>query len=134
MHPPTPWLTIEEPCTHLAISRSTRLCCRQRDLLRTAHHWMRKNPAAPRSGLLWHRACCSAGIGAGRAQGAAPMPALLPPQAADYVLLHRDTGTALYATRATEVEIQQANDNLRRAGNRNRYVAARHLMDHLRDG
>jgi hypothetical protein len=60
------------------------------------------------------------------------MPALLPPQAADYVLLHRDTGTALYATRATEVEIQQANDNLRRAGNRNRYVQARHLMDHRR--
>jgi hypothetical protein len=60
------------------------------------------------------------------------MPALLPPQAADYVLLHRDTGTALYATRATEVEIQQANDNLRRAGNRNCYVQARHLMDHRR--
>ena len=51
-----------------------------------------------------------------------------------YVLLHRDTGTALYATRATEGEIQQANDNLRRAGNRNRYVAARHLMVHRRVG
>ena len=96
---------------------------------------MRKNPAAPRSDLLWHRARCSAGIGAGRARRAAPMPALLPPQAADYyVLLHRDTGTALYATRATEAEIQLANNNLRRAGNRNRYVAARHLMDHRREG
>jgi len=45
----------------------------------------------------------------------------------DYVLLHRDTGTALYATRATEAEIQRANVNLRRSGNRSRYVAARHL-------
>jgi hypothetical protein len=62
------------------------------------------------------------------------MPALLPPQPADYVLLHRDTGTALYATRATEAEIQQANHNLSRTGNRNRYVPARHLMDHRRLG
>ena len=62
------------------------------------------------------------------------MPALFPPQVAVYVLLHRDTGTALYATRATELEIHQANDNLRRAGNRNRYVPARHLMDHRRVG
>jgi len=45
----------------------------------------------------------------------------------DYVLLHRDTGTALYATRATEAEIHRANLNLRRSGNRNRYVAARYL-------
>jgi hypothetical protein len=43
------------------------------------------------------------------------------------VLLHRDTGTALYATSATEAEIHRANANLRRSGNRNRYVAARHL-------
>ena len=45
----------------------------------------------------------------------------------DYVLLHRDTGTALYATRASEDEIHRANLNLRRSGNRNRYVAARHF-------
>jgi hypothetical protein len=45
----------------------------------------------------------------------------------DYVLLHHDTGTALYATSATEAEIHRANANLRRSGNRNRYVAARHL-------
>jgi hypothetical protein len=49
------------------------------------------------------------------------------PEPRDYVLLHRDTGTALYATRATEAEIHRANLNLRRSGNRNRYVAARHL-------
>ncbi len=50
--------------------------------------------------------------------------------AADYVLLHRDTGTALYRTRATEAEIHLANRNLSRSGNRNRYVEARHLGCH----
>jgi hypothetical protein len=72
MPTPNPWLTTEQLCAELAISRST--------------------------------------------------------ETADaYVLLHRDTGTALYATRATEAEIHRANANLRRSGNRNRYVAARHL-------
>jgi hypothetical protein len=52
----------------------------------------------------------------------------------DYVLLHRDTGTALYATRATEAEIHRANLNLGRSGNRNRYVAARHLPHQRDDG
>jgi hypothetical protein len=51
-------------------------------------------------------------------------------QSADYVLMHRDTGTALYRTRATEEEIHRANRNLSRSGNRNRYVAARHLPYH----
>jgi hypothetical protein len=45
-------------------------------------------------------------------------------QAAEYLLLRYDTGTALYAT---ETEIHRANAKLRRSGNRNRYVAARHL-------
>ncbi len=52
----------------------------------------------------------------------------------DYVLLHRDTGTALYATRATEAEIHRANLNLSRSGNRNRYVSARHLPHQRGDG
>ena len=41
------------------------------------------------------------------------------PEPRDYVLLHRDTGTALYATRAIEAEIHRANLNLSRSGNRN---------------
>ena len=45
----------------------------------------------------------------------------------DYVLLHRETRSALYTTRATEAEIHRANANLSRSGNRNRYVVARHL-------
>ena len=43
------------------------------------------------------------------------------------------TGMPLYSTCATEVEIQRANANLRRSGNRNRYVAARHLPHPLRE-
>jgi hypothetical protein len=46
------------------------------------------------------------------------------------VLLHRDTGSALYTTRATEAEIHRANDNLTQAGQRSRFVAAKHLMHH----
>jgi hypothetical protein len=57
----------------------------------------------------------------------------LPSEASDYVLLHRDTGLALYTTRATEAEIHRANSNLRQAGQRSRYVAARHLMHHRRE-
>jgi hypothetical protein len=53
-----------------------------------------------------------------------------PAEPADYVLLHRETGTALYRTRATEEEIHRENRNLSRSGNRNRYVAAWHLPHH----
>ena len=55
------------------------------------------------------------------------MPQPLPREASDFVLLHRDTGCALYTTRATEAEIHRANQNLKQAGQRSRYVAARHL-------
>jgi hypothetical protein len=55
------------------------------------------------------------------------MPQPLPSDACDYVLLHRDTGSALYTTRATPAEIHRANQNLQKAGQRSRYVAARHL-------
>jgi hypothetical protein len=41
------------------------------------------------------------------------MPTPDPTDASDYVLLHRDTGSALYTTRATEGEIQRANANLK---------------------
>jgi hypothetical protein len=60
------------------------------------------------------------------------MPQPLPTEASDYVLLHRDTGCALYTTRATEAEIHRANQNLKRSGQRSRYVAARHLGHHSR--
>ena len=60
------------------------------------------------------------------------MPQPLPTDASDYVLLHRDTGSALYTTRATEAEIHRANQNLKQAGQRSRYVPARHLGHKLR--
>jgi hypothetical protein len=59
------------------------------------------------------------------------MPKPAAPEASDYVLLHRDTGSALYTTRATEAEIHRANSSLSRVGQRSRFVAARHLMHHL---
>jgi hypothetical protein len=58
------------------------------------------------------------------------MPTPDPTDASDYVLLHRDTGSALYTTRATEGEIQRANANLKQAGQRSRFVSAKHLMPH----
>jgi hypothetical protein len=48
----------------------------------------------------------------------------------EYVLLHRDTGTARYATTATEAEIHRANQRLQGAGSDSRYVEARHLGHH----
>jgi hypothetical protein len=50
------------------------------------------------------------------------MPTPDPTDASDYVLLHRDTGSALYTTRATEGEIQRANANLQQAGQRSRFL------------
>jgi hypothetical protein len=58
------------------------------------------------------------------------MPKPAAPEASDYVLLHRDTGSALYTTRATEEEIHRANSSLCSAGQRSRFVAARYLMHH----
>jgi len=60
------------------------------------------------------------------------MPMSAAPEASVYVLLHRDTGSALYTTRATEQEIHRANFSLSQAGQRSRFVAARHLMHHNR--
>ena len=124
------WVETPALCRSLLISRSTLGRWRRRELLRHGHHLVKKNPAAPRSDLLWHQPRCSALLASTRTrcgamtestsvQGSEPT--------GDFVLLHRDTGTALYATRATEAEIHRANANLSRSDNRNRYVAARHL-------
>jgi hypothetical protein len=40
------------------------------------------------------------------------------PEAHDYVLIQRDTGSAVYTTCATEAEIHRANQNLKQAGQR----------------
>lgn len=51
-------------------------------------------------------------------------------EANDYVLLHRDTGLALYTTRAREGDIHLANHKLSVAGERLRYVPAKFFMNH----
>ena len=124
------WVDNPALCCSLSISRSNLGRWRRRGLLHHGHHWVKKNPAVPRSDLLWHRQRCSALLmrtrgHCGAMAESSPVHASEP--TGDYVLLHRDTGTALYSTQATETEIYRANANLRRSGNRNRYVAARHL-------
>jgi hypothetical protein len=52
------WLTTGELCTALAISRSKLCRWQQRKVFRQGIHWVRKNPAAPRSDQLWSLAAC----------------------------------------------------------------------------
>jgi hypothetical protein len=59
-------------------------------------------PSASRSHLLWHRHCRSALVRSSPARSFPSMPAPDPQEATEYVLLHRDTGLALYSTLATE--------------------------------
>jgi len=140
---PSCWLETPALCSALAISRSTLGRWRRRGLLIAGHHWVRKNPAAPQSDLLWHHGRCSALLALARARSGTlppsgwsramaefhqPLPASQEP--VEVVLLHRDTGTARYATRATEAEIHRANQRLKGAGSASRYVAARHLGHH----
>jgi hypothetical protein len=56
------WLDTPALCRALAVSRSTLTRWRRRGLLAPGHHWVRNNPACPRSDLLrhWHR--CSAAL------------------------------------------------------------------------
>ena len=124
------WLDTPALCQALAVSRSTLTRRRRRGLLTSGHHWVRKNPACPRSDLLWHRHRCSALLRSNASPARLAMPKPDPSAATDYVLFHRDTGSALYTTRATEAEIHRANDNLTQAGQRSRFVAAKHLMHH----
>jgi hypothetical protein len=124
------WLETAALCRSLSVSRSTLGRWRHRELLREGQHRVHKNPATPRSDLLWNRERCSALLRGRRrpCSGSVGSTAALEQETkADYVLLHRDTGVAQYSTCASEAEIQRANANLRRSGNRNRYRAARHL-------
>ena len=52
------WLTTGELCHSLAISRSKLCRWQQRKLFRQGIHWVRKNPAAPRSNQLWSLPAC----------------------------------------------------------------------------
>ena len=129
------WLDTPALCQELAISRSTLGRWRGRGLLIPGHHWVRKSPAAPHSDLLWHRSRCSALLTLARVRCPRTMaefqPLPAPQGAAEYVLLHLDTGTARYATTATAAEIHRANQRLQGAGSDSRYVEARHLGHHV---
>ena len=52
------WLTTSELCAALSISRSKLCRWQQRKVFRQGVHWVRKNPAAPRSDQLWSLAAC----------------------------------------------------------------------------
>jgi len=94
------WLETPDLCRSLAISRSTLGRWRSRGLFRPGEHWARKNPGALRSDLVWHHQRCAALLASTRDRFRRPMvessQELSIEQAADYALLHRDTGTALY--------------------------------------
>jgi hypothetical protein len=55
---PNAWLTTSDLCTALAISRSKLCRWQQRKVLRQGVHWVRKNPTAARSDLLWSLQMC----------------------------------------------------------------------------
>jgi hypothetical protein len=119
------WLPTEAICRRLAVSRWNLGRILGHGLHRRWRRHQTKGLHCQPFQTLWRRWRPSASLRSARA--CAPMPELTSAEPADYVLLHRDTGTALYRTRATEAEIHRANRNLSRSGNRNRYVAARHL-------
>jgi hypothetical protein len=63
MSPSTPWLTTEELCDHLAISRSTLFAIKRSGLLKPGRHLVPKNPGSRRSHLLWHLHRCELALG-----------------------------------------------------------------------
>ena len=58
-----PWLTTEELCSRLAISRSTLFAIKRSGLLKPGRHHVPKNPSSPRSHLLWHQHRCELALG-----------------------------------------------------------------------
>ena len=63
MTTPNPWLTTEELCSQLAISRSTLFAIKRSGLLKPGRRLVPKNPASPRSHLLWHQHHCELALG-----------------------------------------------------------------------
>jgi len=63
MSPSTPWLTTEDLCAQLAISRSTLFAIKRSGLLKPGRHLVLKNPGCRRSHLLWHLHRCELALG-----------------------------------------------------------------------
>ncbi|WP_411868914.1 hypothetical protein [Vulcanococcus limneticus] len=57
------WLTTDQLCTQLAISRTTLFSIRRQGLLKDGRHLVPKNPTARRSHLLWHLQRCQLALG-----------------------------------------------------------------------
>ena len=57
--PSAAWISTAELCQALTISRSTIGRRRRRGLCKQGHHWIKKNPAMPRSDHLWHLERCA---------------------------------------------------------------------------
>jgi len=57
------WLTTDQLCAHLAISRTTLFSIRRQGLLKDGRHLVPKNPTARRSHLLWHLQRCQLALG-----------------------------------------------------------------------
>ena len=63
MPTPTPWLSTDDLCAHLAISRSTLFALKRSGLLKPGRHLVAKNPGCQRSHLLWHQQRCELALG-----------------------------------------------------------------------
>jgi len=63
MSPSNPWLTTEDLCAQLAISRSTLFAIKRNGLLKPGRHLVPKNPGCRRSHLLWHLHRCELALG-----------------------------------------------------------------------
>lgn len=57
------WISTHLASQRLGISSKTLFRLRQRGLLKAGHHWVRKNPAAPSSDLLWQIRRCEIALG-----------------------------------------------------------------------
>lgn len=57
------WLSTDDLCRHLTISRSTLFALRRSGLLRNGRHVIAKNPSARRSHCLWHLQRCELALG-----------------------------------------------------------------------
>ncbi|MFM7676280.1 MAG: hypothetical protein ACKO5F_12030 [Synechococcus sp.] len=60
---PDLWLTTEQLCAQLSISRSTLFLIRRQGLLKDGRHLVPKNPTARRSHLLWNLQRCELALG-----------------------------------------------------------------------
>ena len=57
------WIPTTQASLRLGISTKTLFRLKQQGVLKRERHWTRKNPASPRSDLLWHIQRCELALG-----------------------------------------------------------------------